>query len=235
MYVVGLDVDTKSYFNVVTMMIAVPTGIKIFSWIATMYGGRVVLYTPMIYAITFLFLFTLGGITGIVLANASIDVALHDTMYVVAHFHYVLSMGAVYSIFAGWFYWSPKILGKDYNEKLALIQSISFFIGVNLIFGPHHFLGLSGMSRRISDYPDVFVAWNLVSTLGSFISVVSTALFFYIVYISLTDNNVSENNNHWSFPVWSFDNFKVSPVRTLEWGIPSPTPFHSFNNNPILI
>jgi len=192
MYTVGLDVDTRAYFTAATMIIAVPTGIKIFSWLATMWGGHIVLRTPMMFVIGFLFLFTIGGLTGIVLSNSGISSALHDTYYVVAHFHYVLSMGAVFGVFAGWYYWIEKIIGLPYPETLGQIHFWMFFIGVNLTFFPMHFLGLSGMPRRVPDYPDAFSFWNSVSSLGSNISALSGLLFFYIVYETLTTKkNVS--------------------------------------------
>ena len=175
MYTVGLDI---------TMIIAVPTGIKIFSWIATLWHGKISFKTPLLFALGFLFLFTIGGLTGIVLSNAGIDIVLHDTYYVVAHFHYVLSMGAIFSIFSGFYYWFPKMTGLMYKEVLGQIHFYTFFIGVNITFFPMHFLGLNGMPRRIPDYPDAFLYWNKIASFGSFISAGATLLFFFIVFES---------------------------------------------------
>ena len=222
MYTVGLDVDTRAYFVMATMIIAVPTGIKIFSWIATMWGGSIELPTPMLFAVGFIFLFVVGGVTGVTLSNAGLGPALHDTYYVVAHFHYVLSLGAVFSIFAGFYYWLGKMSGRQYPERLGKWHFWTSFVGVNVMFFPMHFLGLAGMPRRVPDYPDAYAGWNMVSSIGAAIVVVSTFLFFYLVYRTLTSGEKAAANP------WG------EGATTLEWSVPSPAPFHTHEEIPVI-
>ncbi|MCW2236481.1 cytochrome c oxidase subunit I [Azospirillum canadense] len=220
MYTVGLDVNTKAYFTAATMIIAVPTGVKIFSWIATMWGGSIEFKTPMLWALGFIFLFTVGGVTGVVLANGGMDIVLHDTYYVVAHFHYVLSLGAVFSIFAGWYYWIGKMSGRQYPEFWGKVHFWTTFVGVNLIFFPQHFLGLAGMPRRIPDYPDAFAGWNMISSLGAYISFASTLLFVWIAIKTLRSGE-KVDAAYWG-----------PEAGTLEWTVSSPPPFHAFETLP---
>ncbi|WP_237154558.1 cytochrome c oxidase subunit I [Oryzibacter oryziterrae] len=222
MYTVGLSVDTQAYFLAATMVIAVPTGVKIFSWIATMWGGSISFRTPMLWAIGFIFLFTVGGVTGVQLANAGFDRVLHDTYYVVAHFHYVLSLGAVFAIFAGFYYWFPKMTGYMYSETLGNLHFWIMFIGVNLVFFPQHFLGLQGMPRRYVDYPDAFAGWNLVSSIGSYISAFGVLVFLYTVFDAFAKKRVA-GANPWG-----------DGANTLEWTLPSPVPFHQFEQLPVI-
>ena len=235
MYTVGLDVDTRAYFTAATLIIAVPTGIKIFSWLATCYGGSLQLTPSMLFALGFVFMFTIGGLSGVVLANASLDIAFHDTYYVVAHFHYVLSMGAVFALFSAWYFWVPKMLGLDYNVMLGKVHFWIFFIGVNVTFFPQHFLGLQGMPRRISDYPDAFAGWNLISSFGSIISVVATWLFLYIVYVQLVEGKAT-SRYPWLTPQFysdSLQTFLNRSYNSLEWALTSPPMPHAFVSLPL--
>ena len=210
------------------MIIAVPTGVKLFSWIATMWEGSIHLKTPMLFAVGFLFLFTIGGLTGIVLANSSLDTAFHDTYYVVGHFHYVLSMGAVFAIFSGFYYWFGKITGLQYPELLGQIHFWSTFIGVNLTFMPMHFLGLSGMPRRIPDYPDSYAGWNSIASYGSYIAFFSTLFFFYAIIITFLNRQPCKKSP------WNFSYLNNFGVSTLEWVIPSPPAYHTFEEMPLI-
>ena len=220
MYTVGMSLDTQRYFVFATMVIAVPTGVKIFSWIATMLGGSISFRTPMVWAIGFIFLFTVGGVTGVQLANAGLDRAMHDTYYVVAHFHYVLSLGAVFAIFAAWYYWFPKMTGYMYNETIGKLHFWVMFVGVNLVFFPQHFLGLAGMPRRYIDYPDAFRGWNEISSYGSYISAVSIIIFLFGIYEAFAKKRVAGDNP------WGVG------ATTLEWTLPSPPPFHQWEQLP---
>jgi len=222
MYTTGIGVNARAYFTVATLIIAVPTGIKIFSWLATMWGGSIDFKAPMLYAIGFIWLFVLGGVTGVVLANAGIDFALHDTYYVVAHFHYVMAIAAIFAMFGGFYYWIGKICGRQYSEGLAKLQFWVFFVGVNVLFFPQHFIGLAGMPRRIPDYPDAYAGWNFVSSIGAAITMVGTFLFIYIVFHTLFAGRKAEANP------WG------EGATTLEWSVASPAPFHTHEEQPII-
>ena len=220
MFTTGMTVDVKMYFTAATMVIAVPTGIKIFSWIATMWGGSLRFEVPMLWAIGFIFLFTVGGVTGVVLANGGVDNYFQDTYYVVAHFHYVLSLGAVFSLFCGFYYWFGKMSGRMYVEWLAQVHFWLFFIGVNILFFPMHFLGADGMPRRIPDYPDAFAKWNLVATDGYKLMAFSMIFFFVNVIYSMFAGKKAEGN-YWG-----------EGATTLEWTLSSPPPYHQFEQLP---
>ncbi len=221
MYTVGLNVNTRIYFTAATMVIAVPTGVKIFSWIATMWGGSIEFKVPMLWAVGFIFLFTVGGVTGVVLSNAGMDIALHNTYYVVAHFHYVLSLGAVFGIFCGFYYWWPKMTGREFPEMWGKIHFWATFIGVNLTFFPQHFLGLAGMPRRIPDYPDAFAGWNLVSSYGAYLAFASSMVFIVAAIWVMFNGKKVTAANPWGLP-----------ADTLEWTVPSPAPHHTFEELP---
>ncbi len=220
MYTVGMPVDMKAYFVAATMVIAVPTGIKIFSWIATMWGGSITFTVPMQWAIGFIFLFTLGGVTGVVLANAGVDHYLHDTYYVVAHFHYVLSLGAVFALFAGWYYWFEKMFGVKYNAMLGAVHFWLMFIGSNVLFFPQHFLGMQGMPRRYIDYSPAYEQWHYVSSVGYAITAVATIVFFVMLAEAMVRRRKAVANP------WG------EGATTLEWTLPSPPPFHQYNTLP---
>ena len=220
MYTVGLSIGAQAFFAVSSMVIAVPTGIKIFSWIATMWGGSIQFRTPMLWAIGFIFVFTIGGVTGVVLANPGFDRPFQDTYYVVAHFHYVLSLGAVFAIFSGWYYWFPKITGYMYSETIGKLHFWVSLIGVNLVFFPMHFLGLAGMPRRVADYPSAFADWNYISSIGSYISAAGLIVFFVgMVYAFSRKERAAANP-------WG------EGATTLEWTLSSPPPFHQFETLP---
>ena len=219
---IGMDVNTKMYFTLATMVIAVPTGIKIFSWIATMWGGSLSFKTPMMWSLGFIFMFTVGGVTGVLLANGGIDNYMHDTYYVVAHFHYVLSLGAVFSLFAGFTYWFGKMSGRMLSETLGQLHFWIFFIGVNIVFFPQHFLGLQGMPRRIPDYPDAFAYWNQVSSLGYLVMLLGMVFFFANIIYAFVAGRKAE------------DNYWGEGATTLEWTLSSPPPYHQFETLPTI-
>jgi cytochrome c oxidase subunit I len=223
MFTVGMDVNTKMYFTAATMVIAVPTGIKMFSWMESLWGGSLTFEAPMMWALGFIFMFTVGGVTGVVLANAAVDVQYQDTYYVVAPFHYVLSLGAVFSLFAGWYYWFGKMWGNQYNELLAQIHIWLFFIGVNVLFFPMHFLGAQGMQRRVPDYGDAFGYWNhIASVYGYTLMAIGMGFFFLNVFWSLFAGKKAPDNP------WG------EGATTLEWTLSSPPPYHQFETLPVI-
>ena len=222
MYTVGLDVDTRAYFTIATLVIAIPTAIIVCSWIATMWGGSIQFKTPMLFAIGFIFLITVGGLTGVMLANAGIDIVMHDTYYVVAHLHYVLSVGAVFTIFAGFYYWFGKMCGRQYKELYGQIHFWVTFVGVNLTFFPQHFLGLAGMPRRYLDYPDAMAGWNFISSLGAYMGAAGALFFIFIIWDTFR-KAATTTDNYWG-----------EGATTLEWSVTSPPPYHSYEDLPTI-
>lgn len=220
MYTVGMVSSAQAYFVAATMVIAVPTGVKVFSWIATMWGGSIEFKTPMLFAIGFIFLFTVGGVTGVVLANAGVDRVMQETYYVIAHFHYVMGIAAVFAIFSGWYYWFPKMSGYMYNETIGKLHFWVMFIGANILFFPQHFLGLQGMMRRMVDYPDAFAGWNEISSYGAFITGFGVIIFLYGLVDAFARKQQAADNP------WG------EGATTLEWTLSSPPPFHQFSTLP---
>jgi cytochrome c oxidase subunit 1 len=220
MFTVGMPLAGQLFFMLSTMLIAVPTGVKVFNWCATMWKGSITFETPMLFSIAFLFLFTIGGFSGLMLAIVPADFQYHDSYFVVAHFHYVLVPGAVFAIMAGVYYWLPKWSGRMYDEKIGKAHFWLSTIGVNVLFFPQHFLGLAGMPRRIPDYAVQFADWNMVSSIGAFGFGLSQILFA-IVVIQCAKGGAKATAQVWD----------ANP-RGLEWTLPSPAPYHSFQTAP---
>lgn len=236
-YVMGLDIDSRAYFTAATMIIAVPTGVKIFSWLTTLIGGSLTFDTPLLYAIAFIILFTIGGLSGVVMANSSLDVLLHDTYYIIAHFHYVLSMGAIFGLLAAYYYWSEKIIGYKYNEYLSKLQFYTFFIGVNILFFPMHFLGLAGMPRRIVDYPDSYAYWNYIASYGSILSFISFILFLYIIYKQLNNKIICNKQ----YKINKLNDYIITPKinyyirnNNIEFLLSNPPIYHTYLELPLI-
>nr|ACS15261.1 cytochrome c oxidase subunit I [Phytoseiulus persimilis] len=217
MFTVGLDIDSRAYFTAATMIIAVPTGIKVFSWLSTIYGSILKWNVVMLWNLGFIFLFSMGGVTGVILANSSIDIILHDTYYVVAHFHYVLSMGAVFAIFAGIFHWWPMMFNFYYSSNLSKLHFWMMFLGVNVTFFPQHFLGLNGMPRRYSDYPDFYYFWNFISSMGGMLSILSMFLLVIMIYINFLNKRL----------IYSFS----YPAQSVDWNIQTCPVSHTFEES----
>lgn len=236
MFTVGMDVDTRAYFTAATIVIAVPTGIKVFSWLATVWAGALRLTVPALFAIGFVFLFTIGGLTGVMLANGALDIAFHDTYFVVAHFHYVLSMGAVFAVLSGYYYWWTKITGYQYNPILAKSHFWLTFIGVNITFFPQHMLGYNGMPRRIPDYADAYMPWNFISSIGSYISLVATAYFFAALLALAPVEPLEELFEQYLRNFWlNKPTLRAEASDSLEWVLTTPTVEHTWNEVPVVV
>jgi cytochrome c oxidase subunit 1 len=223
MFVTGLSLEAQLFFSFASMVIAVPTGIKVFSWLATLWGGSLDLRTPMLWALGFIFVFTVGGVTGVNLASASFDIAAHNTYYVVAHFHYVMSLGAAFGLFAGLYYWFGKISGRQYPEWAGKLHFWTTFVSVNLTFFPMHMLGAEGMPRRVIDYPDAFAGWNFICSIGAYLGAISFVFGLGVFAYTLLAGRRVHEANYWG-----------EGATTLEWTVPSPPPYHTFETLPLI-